>query len=110
MQILNLTSENNQNFQATLSIDGANITLRFKLHYNDIAGYWVMTIINTATDEVLIDSLPLVTGEDPSSNLLDQYSYLKIGAAYLINVGGVSDNPSADDLGVNFIMFWGDTQ
>jgi len=35
---------------------------------------------------------------------------LKIGAAYLINVGGVSDNPSADDLGVNFIMFWGDTQ
>lgn len=109
MQLINLDSTPNQTFQVTLSVDEANLTLRFYLHYNEVAGYWVMTITDPKTGSILIDSVPLVTGEDPVSNILAQYAYLKIGSAYLINVGGVSNDPSEDDLGINFALFWGDT-
>jgi hypothetical protein len=109
MQLIQLTSLPNQTSQSVLSIDGENKTLQFFIRYNDIAGYWTMRITDTETSEVLIDSLPLVTADDPAANLLESYAYLKIGSAYLINVGNVSADPSEDDLGTNFVLFWGDT-
>lgn len=114
-QIIPVDSSPNQEFQTTLNVDGSNITLRFKFRYNDIAEYWVMTIIDASTDEIVLDSIPLVTFNDPddatlAENILSQYSYLGIGSAYFPNIGNVSDNPSGADLGINFRLVWDDTE
>lgn len=109
MQILPLTPSPNQTFQAVLSIDGANRTLQFFIRWNDMAEYWTMKITDPITSMVLLDSIPMVTGDDPVANLLEQYSYLKIGSAYLINLGSSSANSSDTDLGSKFILVWGDT-
>ena len=110
MQQIPLDSSNNQTFQSTLTVDGKNITLEFFIRWNDIAGYWTMKITDTASDTVLLDSIPLVTGGAGAANLLSQYGYLGIGSAYLINVGNVSADPSKDDLGINFVLVWDDTE
>jgi hypothetical protein len=109
-QIVPLDNSSNQNFQAVLAVNGVNITLQFFLRYNEIAEYWTMKITDPKTSTVLLDSVPLLTGDYPAANLLHQYGYLKIGTAYLVNVGNVSDNPSDKDLGVNFILAWGDNE
>ncbi len=62
--------------------------------------------ISDQNDNLLIDSLPLI----PSINLLEQYSYLKIGSAVLVNAGNISEDlPTSDNLGTEFILSWGDT-
>lgn len=109
MQILSLTSQHNQKFQTVLSVDGKNINLQFQVRWNEIAECWIMKITDSKTQEVLIDSFPLLTADDPAGNLLEQMSYLEIGSAFLVNVGNVSSDPAIDDLGSNFILFWHDT-
>ena len=110
MQLIPLTPDYNQTFQVVLSVDGNNIPLQFFLAWNATAGYWTMKITDPKTSKVLIDGLPLITADDPTGNLLSQFSYLKIGSAFLINIGGVSDNPSENDLGINFVLIWGDSE
>jgi hypothetical protein len=111
MQEIPLDSTNNQTFSAIPSVDGVNISLRFFVRWNDIAGYWTMSITDANTGVLLLDSIPLVTdGGKDAFNFLGQFSYLGIGSAYLVNVGGVSSDPSADDLGLNFKLLWGDTE
>jgi hypothetical protein len=107
-QLLPMNSRDNQTFQAVLSINGINKTLQFFVRWNEIAEYWTMRITDPATSEVLIDSMPLVTGDYPAANILGQYTYLGIGKAYLINIGNVSANPSHTDLGTNFLLVWDD--
>jgi len=109
MEQIQLSSLPNQTFQSTISVDGNNITLQFFVRYNSIAGYWTMRITDPLTNTILIDSLPLVTGDGLAQNLLAQYSYLKIGSAYLINIDNVDPDPTSENLGVNFVLLWGDT-
>ena len=109
-QVVPLSSLDNQTFTSILSIDGVNVTLKFFLRWNDVAEYWVMTISDPITNAVILDSIPLVTGDYPTINIIEQFGYLKIGSAWLFNAGGVSDNPSHFDLGGNFVLIWGDTQ
>jgi hypothetical protein len=47
----------------------------------------------------------------PSANILGQYSYLKIGSAYLLNVGNISsEGPDETNLGTDWKLAWSDTQ
>lgn len=108
-QVIPLDSSPNQSFRIVLSIDSVNKALQFKIRYNEIAEYWTMTVIEPTDNTILLDSIPLLMGDYPADNLLEQHAYLNIGAAYLVNVGNVSDNPSDSDLGTNFILIWGDT-
>ena len=108
-QILTADSSPNQSFQSVLTVDGQNINLQFFIRWNDIAGYWTMSITDVETSTLLLDSIPLVTSDYPGFNILSQYVYFKIGSCYLFNIGGVSANPSQFDLGSNFIIVWGDT-
>ena len=109
-QVLLVDNSPNQSFRSVLSIDGENKSLRFKIRFNEIAEYWVMTIIDpSAEDTILIDSLPLIPGDYPADNILDQFAYLGIGSLYVVNIGNVSAAPSVGDLGTNFILIWGDT-
>lgn len=105
-QIIPLDSAPNQTFQITLTVDGENITLGFKLSFNEVAGYWIMTILNPDTDDIILDSIPLL----PSLNILAQYSYLRIGSAVLVNVSKMqAEYPTGNNLGTDFILVWGDT-
>ncbi|WP_297428632.1 hypothetical protein [Clostridium sp.] len=102
-----LTSNPNQTFTSTIPIDGKAIKFNFFLRYNTEADYWVLDVYD-ANKNSLIVSLNLVCG----LNLLEQYSYLKIGSAYLVksDTSMVGDSPNEYNLGENFVLLWGDTQ
>lgn len=108
-QIIPLTSSPNQSFAVTLQVDGNALTLNLVIRWSEMAGYWVMTI-KDAAGNLILDSIPLLTGWYPGANILAQYEYLKIGAAYILNEGiSTSDYPGRNDLGTNFVLLWGDT-
>lgn len=110
-QIIPLDASANQSFQVTLNVDGKLITLALVLRYNSMAGYWVMTI-NDTLGNLILDSIPFVTGVWPAANLLKQYQYLGIGSAYIIGASGVipgMDYPDDTDLGTDFLLLWSDS-
>jgi hypothetical protein len=110
-QQIPLTPDPNQTFSCTLLIDGKNIPIDFQLHWNAQANYWVMTLINSASSTYYVDSIPLIAGVQPTINILQPYSYLKIGSCYIINISGIaSDCPTDENLGIDYIMLWGDTE
>jgi hypothetical protein len=107
-QIVPLTSAPNSAFSVQLTVDNAPLTLNFLLSYSVMSGWWQLAI-SSVTGQLLIASVPLITGWYPSANLLAQYGYLQIGSAYLLNTSStVDDYPSESDLG-NFLLLWGDT-
>jgi hypothetical protein len=111
-QVIPLTPNPNQTFTVTLNIDSSNITLTMILRYNVIAEYWVLTIINSATQAIILDSIPFVTGDYPAANILGQYTYLQIGSAYVVNTDNSPlDYPddSTNSLGTDFVLIWSDT-
>ena len=111
LQQIPIDSSPNQTFSTTLKVDGKNITLGFFLRWNEQAGYWAMTIYNYLTGRYYVDSLPLLKGTLPSINLLQMYSYLRIGSCYLINISGSKDDyPTVSNLGKDFLLLWGDTE
>lgn len=108
-KIIPLTTDPNQNFKSTIPVDGKNLTLFFYLRYNQIAGYWWLSI-GDSKNKILIDSLPLVTGDYPAANILGQYSYLNIGSCTIVKTGDLpSDIPDNTNLGTDYVMVWSDT-
>jgi glycosyltransferase A (GT-A) superfamily protein (DUF2064 family) len=109
-QEIPLTSDPNQEFSVTLEIDGVNRTLKFNLSWNYIGGYWVMRITDPATDEIIIDSVPLVAGSVGSDelNILHQHEYLGIGKAYIVPTKDPLeyDHPTDENLGTDFVLVW----
>ena len=109
-QEIPLTSDPNQEFFITLQINEENRTLKFNLSWNYTGGYWVMRITDPATDEILIDSVPLVAGSVNSNelNMLHQHEYLGIGKAYLVPTKDpiVDDHPTDENLGTDFVLVW----
>jgi hypothetical protein len=108
MQRVPLDNSPNQTFRVTLNVDGKSLTLNLSIRFNSMAGYWVMTIWD-ASGNMLLDSIPLLTGEWPAANLLAQYGYLKIGSAFVISNGAPIDYPDSTTLGNQFELWWGDT-
>lgn len=109
-QLVPLTNAPNQTFAANLSVDGNPLTLNLVFRYNEIAKYWAMTV-KDASLNLLVNSVPLVTGNDPACNILRQFGYLKIGSAFVINQSGTKklNYPNNSDLGTDFVLVWGDT-
>ena len=109
-QIVPLTNSPNQNLVVPLSVDGLIQDMFLTLRFNETANYWVMTIKNSQ-NQLILDSVPFVTGNAPAGNILAQFAYLGIGSAYIINAGAVPtpDYPNAKDLGNDFVLLWGDT-
>ena len=111
MQIIPLDCSPNQTFQITLSVNTLNISLKFFLSYNGIAGYWTMRVTDPQSGTVMLDSIPLIVCSTPTVpvNFIWQYDYLKIGSAYLIKVGtSGGDYPDDTNLGTDFVLVWGD--
>jgi hypothetical protein len=101
-QLIPLDNAPNQTWQVSVSVNGAVQTFFVILRYNEIAGYWAMTI-EDSNQNLLVDSLPLLTG----LNLLRQFQSLQIGSVFILNVSGVAqDSPDNTDLGSDFQMIW----
>lgn len=101
-----LTTAPNQEFICTIPVDNKNITLKLGLRFNSVANYWVMSISDPKTNKFILDGIPLLTGGD----LLEQYRYLGLGSAFILNRGDSSmDSPDSTSLGSNFVLVWGDT-
>lgn len=89
VQNVPLDNSPNQIWNISVNVDGKSIPLTVALRYNEIAQYWVMTIYD-GNGNLLLDSIPFVTGEGVAQNLLAQFVYMKIGSATLFNVSGAS--------------------
>lgn len=104
-----LTTDPNQTFSVVVPINSVNKPLILNIKYNGIAGYWLMSITDKISGNLLIDSLPLITGIYPSGDLLGQYGYLELGSWFIIKKGTVTnDYPDNTDLGSDFLLIAGD--
>lgn len=108
-QVIPLTTAPNQTFQILLAVNNAQLRLNLSISYNEMANYWTMDVDDN-NGNPLLAGVPLLTGSWPAANILGQYQYLNIGSAYVINVSNsdINDYPNASDLGVDFILVWGD--
>jgi hypothetical protein len=104
-QLIPLDSAPGQAWQVAVNINGSTSLFFVTLNYNEVGNFWEMTI-EDSNQNLLLDSLPLVTG----TNLLGQFAYLGIGSLYIVNASGVAtpNYPNNTDLGTDFVMVWGD--
>lgn len=108
--IIPLTNDPDQSLTVTIPVDGKNLTLKLRVKFNDTANYWVMTIIDPKTGNILLDNIPLLTGQYPAADLLGPYKYLGLGSATIVNAGNSQlDYPDSNTLGTDFQLAWGDT-
>lgn len=108
-QIVTLSSQPNQQVTAQLEVDGKPLTLVLAIYFDYMSGYWLIDIY-TGQGTQLLSGVPLITGSYPAANLLEQYAYLRIGSAFLLNqTGGFSDYPNTANLGTTFVLLWSDT-
>jgi hypothetical protein len=85
LQLIPLTNSPNQQFTVLLQVDGAPLTLNLTIKFNEMAGYWILSI-SDVNNNLLVDSVPMICGSYPAANLLQQQRYLNIGSWYIINV------------------------
>lgn len=107
LQKLEITNTFNQKITFSVEVNGEIKNLQAFLEYNRMAGYWVCSLTDLKTKELLISSLPLLASQD----LLEQYGYMKIGVSALINISGGSDDLLDDtNLGSDFVWCWDDNE
>jgi hypothetical protein len=108
-QIIPLDNSPDQSFTVSLSVDGSLLTLQLNVYFSEMANYWLMDIFDNQGNPLLA-SVPLLTGSYPAANILQQYGYLGIGSAFLLNVSASPlDHPDKNSLGTDFILIWSDT-
>lgn len=107
-QQIPLTSEPNQEFEVVIQINEENKNYKFNASWNRVAGYWVISITDQATNEIILDSIPLVIGGDVTSDILLAHCSLLLGAGYLVpTVDSPSfENPDNQNLGSDFVLVW----
>ena len=109
-QIVPLNNDPNATCEIPLNIDGTIKSYLVTRNFNEVAGYWTLTITDLSGN-LILDSVPLVTGNVPYGGILGQFAYLAIGAAFVLNTGGVAtpDVPDDETLGGPFQLLWQDT-
>ena len=85
-QIIPLTNSPNQTLTVALNVNGEVLRLGLFITYSEMAQYWLMSI-SDSQGNLLLSSIPIMTGSWPAANLLAQQGYLNIGSAYIINLG-----------------------
>lgn len=89
LQVITLTNSPNQTYTVNLNVDGSPLTVNIAINFNEMAGYWLLSIFD-ASNNPLISSVPMLTGNYPAGNLLQQQKYLNIGSWYVVNVSNLS--------------------
>lgn len=98
-----------QQFSVTVEVGEENVPLILHLRYNTEGDFWHMDVINGDTEEMLVSNMPLLTGEYPAADILEQFDYIGIGQAIILKMsdGAVGDFPNIDNLGTDYVLFWG---
>jgi len=97
-----LTTDPNQTFSVTIPGDTKSLELTFTLSYNTMSGYWVLGIYDSS-ENALVLGIPLL----PDIDLLEQYKYMGLGTAVLLNIGDQSiAAPDDENLSSNFALMW----
>lgn len=95
----------NQRVFITIEVNGKLLELVVHFRYNDMAGYWAVSIKDVVNNKIVISSMPLLAMQ----NLLAQYEYLRIGSMAIINVANVpKDSLNRFNIGTDFVMIWSD--
>lgn len=105
-----LTTEPNQQMYVKIPIDNRNIPLLLTIRYNSIGQYWNMDVADD-TGKMILSGVPLIASEPPAANVLEQYSYMDIGSAYVIKINESikQENPDVTNMGTDFLLIWGDS-
>lgn len=105
ISIIPITATPNRKFSSKIPVDGKNTVLQFETQYNELAGYWMVTI-SDSRGKNLISCHPVI----PAQNILEQYAYLEIGSAYIVPAQTVKEQwPSENTLATNWYLVWSDT-
>jgi hypothetical protein len=108
-QIIPLDTSPQQSFTIAVNVDGLVLRLGLDITFSEMAQYWLMDVKNSQ-GVVILASVPMITGDWPAANLLQQYGYLGIGSAYILNASQVAaDYPDNTNLGTDFVLLWSDT-
>lgn len=100
---IKLTGSPNQTMKVTVPGDNRNLSLTLTFQYNTIAKYWIMGVYDTPSGQPIVVGIPLLCGHD----LLGQYQYLRIGSAYIVNIGDPTiETPNETNIADNFILVW----
>jgi hypothetical protein len=91
------TSDASQLFET----DIAGRRLAFTAMFNDRSGVWTLGIADAVTNELIVDSLPIVLGQD----LLEPYN-LEIGTLIAIDHSNTVNDAGPDDLGTRLKVWW----
>lgn len=93
-----------------LDIDGDKKTYILRFRYNLIGEYWWMDIRDGTTNQMIASGIPLVTGDFPAANLLEQLHYKNIGKVVIVALtqNPPTEIPNVSNLGIEFAMVWGD--
>lgn len=105
VSVIPITAAPNQTFNCKVSVDGKNLVLHFRTRFNEVAGYWLVSLSDSKGNEYIVN-MPIL----PAENLLEQYSYLGIGSAFIIKSSAITDVwPTANTLGTEWSLLWSDT-
>lgn len=86
----------------TFSIPLNGIDYQLTFYWNKASQNWVMDISDDA-GTAIVHGLPLLTG----TNLLDQYEYLGVGGALVVQTDSALDDvPGFDELGITGRLYF----
>lgn len=101
----------NQTFKVVITFDDKKQTFFLSFSYKELCEYWVMTLQDIYQNN-LLSNIPLITGGGllEAGNLLKQFGYKMLGSMIIYKARqNDRDYPGPKDLGVDFELYWGDT-
>lgn len=104
-----LTNAPNQTFSCKVPVDGQNLNFKFAFSYNEVGGFWSMSLADYSTEKDLLTNVSLLSTKGASANILQFYRHLGIGSAYVVKLSDDAKPLSADNLGTDYCLLWGDT-
>lgn len=101
----------NQNLTVSVNVDNQTLRLNLNIVWNDIGGYWFMTVTDASANVLLLDAIPLLPGAYPAANILDQYQYMGIGSVFVLPMSNTAtfNEPTFTNFGTDYVLVWADT-
>ena len=110
MTVIPITNAPNQRFQCTVPVNDENINFIFELWYNYEAEYWLLTLTNKDTNEILFSNLPLLATKNVVfDNIMCQMEYKNAGICLVFPTSDDAKSmPNDKELGSLYKVVWGD--
>lgn len=103
-QLISLSGLPNQIIAVSLSLNDGIVSLNLKQYYNRIGGFWALDVYDQQGN-LLVASLPLITGDWPAGNIMAPHDYLQIGQWFIINLTAAqTDFPTSQNIGSGFTL------